>query len=117
MKKNICVLVAALHLASCTVLTPLPHTRGDFAPSSIREGDKLVLTTTSGFEKKLEVVSITPGQVCGKDGCVSADEVGGVGRQEFSAVRTFGLIVAIGLIVAAAAAGAGGAAFGFPAGY
>ena len=105
MKRLICVLVASLHLAGCTTLNTLPYPQGRFEDGVVRQGDRVVLTTIRGEdrlreERNVEVISVTPEQICGKDECFRADAVESVQRKEFSPARTVGLVLAIALLAA-----------------
>ena len=88
MKRNISAVAVALQLAACTTLAPLPHDRNTFQPALLRAGDTVVLTTTNRVEKHLDVVSITPEEICGKEECVRAIDVDEVRRRQFSVGRT-----------------------------
>jgi len=105
MKRLICALVASLHLAGCTTLTTLPYPQGRFDDGLVRPGDQVVLTTIRGEdrsrqERRLEVTSVTPEQICGKDECFAVEAVESVQRKEFSPGRTLGLVAGIVLLAA-----------------
>ena len=97
MKKLICILVGTLYLASCTTMNAVPVAQGKFVKDSIREGDQIVLLTNHD-QHRFIVTSVTPQQICGKDKCVRTEEVESVTRQEFSALKTAGLVVGIVLV-------------------
>ena len=113
MKVNrlICVLVASLQLSGCTTLNTLPYPQGRFEDGLVRPGDRVVLTAIHGEdrrreERRFEVTSVTPEQICGRAECIPADAVESIQREEFSIGRTVGLVLAIALM-AAIAKGAG----------
>ena len=97
MKKLICILVGTLYLAGCTTMNAVPVAQGKFVKDSIREGDQIVLLTNHD-QHRFIVTSVTPQQICGKDKCVRIEEVESVTRQEFSALKTAGLVVGIVLV-------------------
>ena len=99
MKRLISVLVVMLHVAGCTTLSTVPYSRGTFEKDSVQNGDQVVLRTTGG-ERRFQVPSVTPEQVCGKDECVRAVEIESVERQKFSALKTAAFVAGIALIVA-----------------
>ena len=98
MKRLISVLVVMFHVAGCTTLTTVPYSQGTFEKDPVHQGDQVVLATTGG-ERRFEVTSVTPEQICGKDECVRAEAIESVERQEFSALKTAGAVAGIALAV------------------
>jgi hypothetical protein len=105
MKRSLCLLAAALHVAGCTTLRSVPYSPGTFESNPVRAGDKVVLATAGG-ERRLEVTSVTPAQICGAGECVRTEEIHGIQREELDVLKTVVLVAAIALV----AAGAGAAA-------
>jgi hypothetical protein len=103
MKKSICLLVIGLHLAGCTTLNAVPYSNSVFEGEAVRKGDQVVLATTGG-ERRFEVTSVTPEQICGKDECVRTEAIESVKREEFSASKTAAAVGGIALAVLAVGA-------------
>ena len=100
MKRSICTLVALLHLVGCTTFNAVPYSKGAFEKYPVRKGDTVVLKTAVG-EHHFVVQSVTPEEICWTDDCVRAETIESVYRQEFSALKTAGAVVAILLVGAA----------------
>ena len=100
MKRTICMLVASLHLVGCTTFNAVPYSQGTFEKDPVRQGDKVVIATAGG-EHRFVVNSVTPEQICGMDDCIRTEVIESVYRQEFSVLKTAGLVVGLVLIVGA----------------
>ena len=107
MKRSISVFLAAIHLAGCMSLQPIPHTRDAFEQEVVRVGDKVVVATTMG-DRRFEVTSATREQLCGDGECVRAGEVLSIHRQEVNVFATVVAVVAlVGLTAAIGVAASG----------
>jgi hypothetical protein len=111
-KSILCIAMTALHVGACTTLSTTQYGGGGQSANPVKAGDRVWVTTDS-TRRQLEVTSVTPREICGKDECIPAERVQWVEREEVDALRTAGAILALVALVAIIAAAHGGS-FGYP---
>ena len=97
------LILILVYLAGCTTMMPVSTAPGQIN-SAVQVGDRVAIISRSVQTREFSVTRVTPEQICGRDECVRAEEIESVHRQEFSVLKTAGLVVGIALIVLAVGA-------------
>jgi len=118
MKKLAQQLLAALVVLSmvgCTTIQPLTVSPSGLS-STLKRGDQVEVTTSSGKQLKFKVDSVDANGVQGGGQTVAYNDIQSINRKEVDTTRTMWVVlgvVAAGAIAAAAGGGGGGGGNGY----